>query len=290
MDSLQVGVVYPQIELGGDPRAVERIGRAAEDLGFDYLLAYDHVLGAVHEGREPTLLGPYTERDPFHDPLVMFAYLAGITERIGLVTGILILPQRQTALVARQAADVDLFSGGRLRLGVGIGWNFVEYEALGEDFHTRGAREEEQIGLLRQLWTEPVVDFAGRFDRIDRAALVPRPARTIPVWLGGFGEAAFRRAARVGDGFIFGGGATHVFESLKRVQQLVAEQGRSLDGFGTEYAVRTDKGPAAVAERMETWRDAGGTHSAVVTMSLGLETVDEHVDYLVKVATTLERS
>ncbi|HVE94794.1 MAG TPA: LLM class F420-dependent oxidoreductase [Acidimicrobiales bacterium] len=290
MDNLQVGVVYPQIELGGDPRAVERIGRATEELGFDYLLAYDHVLGAVHDGREPPLLGPYTEHDPFHDPLVMFAYLAGITERIGLTTGVIILPQRQTALVARQAADVDLFSGGRLRLGVGIGWNFVEYEALGEDFHTRGAREEEQIGLLRQLWTDPVVDFAGRFDRIDRAALVPRPARTIPIWLGGFGEAAFGRAARVGDGFMFGGGATHVFEALRRVQQLVIEQGRSLDGFGAECAVRTDKGPQAVAERMQAWRDAGGTHAAVVTMGLGLRTVDEHVDYVAKVATALEAS
>ena len=174
---LQVGVVYPQTELAGDPSAVRRIGRAVEDLGFDHLLAYDHVLGAVHADRTPPLTGPYTEHDPFHDPLVMFAYLAGVTERIGFGTGILVLPQRQTALVARQAADVDLLSGGRLRLGVGVGWNYVEYQALGEDFHTRGARQEEQIELLRRLFTEPVVDFAGRFDRVDRAALVPKPTR-----------------------------------------------------------------------------------------------------------------
>jgi alkanesulfonate monooxygenase SsuD/methylene tetrahydromethanopterin reductase-like flavin-dependent oxidoreductase (luciferase family) len=139
---MKVGVVYPQIELGGDPNAVRRIGKAVEDLGFDYLLAYDHVLGAVHEDRTPPLPGPYTERDPFHDPFVMFGYLAGITERIGFATGVLVLPQRQTALVARQAADVDLLSGGRLRLGVGVGWNHVEYQALGQDFRTRGAREE----------------------------------------------------------------------------------------------------------------------------------------------------
>ena len=150
-------------------------GLAVEELGFDNFLTYDHVLGAVHANRTPPLAGPYTEHDPFHDPFVMFAYLAGITERIGLATGILVLPQRQTALVARQAADVDLLSGGRLRLGVGIGWNQVEYEALGEDFHTRGARQEEQVQLLRQLFTEPVVDFSGRFDRIDRASLVPKP-------------------------------------------------------------------------------------------------------------------
>ena len=163
---MQIGVVYPQIELGGNPEAVRRIGRAVEELGFDHLLAYDHVLGAVHAERQPPLSGPYTEADPFHDPLVMFAYLAGLTERLGFVTGVLILPQRQTALVARQAADVDLLSGGRLRLGVGIGWNHVEYVALGQDFATRGAREEEQIGLLRRLWSEPVVDFDGRFDHI----------------------------------------------------------------------------------------------------------------------------
>src|ERR1700720_4169684 len=172
---MQIGVVYPQNELRGDPTAVRRIGRAVEDLGFDHLLAYDHVLGAVHADRTPPLAGPYTGHAPFHDPFVMFAYLAGITERIGFATGILVLPQRPTALVARQAADVDLLSGGRLRLGVGVGWNYVEYEALGQDFHTRGAREEEQIGLLRLLWTEPVVAYTGRFDRIDRAGTLPRP-------------------------------------------------------------------------------------------------------------------
>ena len=158
---MKIGVVYPQTELGGDPTAVRRIGKAVEDLGFDYLLAYDHVLGAEHADRTPPLPGPYTELDPFHDPFVMFGYLAGITERIGFATGVLVLPQRQTALVARQAADVDLLSGNRLRLGVGVGWNHVEYEALGQDFRTRGAREEEQIELLRRLFTEPVVDSRG---------------------------------------------------------------------------------------------------------------------------------
>src|SRR6202451_1541544 len=153
---MQIGAVYPQIELEGDPAAVRRIGKAVEDLGFDYLLAYDHVLGAVHADRTPELTGPYTEHDPFHDPFVMFAYLAGITERIGLATGIVVLPQRQTALVARQAADVDLLSGGRLRLGVGVGWNPVEYEALGQDFHSRGARQEEPIELLLRLFPETV--------------------------------------------------------------------------------------------------------------------------------------
>src|ERR1700736_4552643 len=190
---MQIGVVYPQTELRGDPTAVRQVGKAAEELGFDHLLAYDHVLGAVHENRTLQLTGPYTERDPFHDPFVMFAYLAAITERLRFATGVLVLPQRQTALVARQAADVDLLSGRRLRLGIGIGWNYVEYEALGQDFHTRGARQEEQIVLLRRLFTEPIVHFSGRFDRIDRASLVPKPIRPIPIWLGGSGEKAFDR-------------------------------------------------------------------------------------------------
>src|SRR3954465_13920058 len=178
---MQIGVVYPQTELHGDPAAVREVGLAVERLGFDHLLAYDHVLGVVHADRERPLAGIYSEVDPFHDPLVIFGYLAGITERIGFASGVMVLPQRSTALVARQAADVDLLSGGRLRLGVGVGWNHVEYEALGQDFGTRGARQEEQIALLRRLFTEPVVDFAGRFDRVDRAALMPKPARPIPI-------------------------------------------------------------------------------------------------------------
>src|ERR1700678_344442 len=227
---MEIGVVYPQIELRGDPTAVRRFAVAAEDLGFDYLLSYEHVLGAVHADRSPPLSGPYTEHDPFHDPFVMFAYLAGITHRIRFATGILVLPQRQTALVARQAADVDLFSGGRLRLGVGVGWNHVEYEALGQDFHTRGARQEEQIQLLRRLFAEPVVDFSGRFDRIDRAALLPKPAGPIPIWLGGSGEKAFDRAARLADGFIlFSGGVDQATEVWAQLRERVARAGRSVD-------------------------------------------------------------
>jgi probable F420-dependent oxidoreductase len=286
---MQIGVVYPQIELGGDPEAVRRIGRATEELGFDHLLAYDHVLGAVHDDRNPPLVGPYTERDPFHDPLVMFAHLAAVTERIGFVTGVLVLPQRQTALVARQAADVDLLSGGRLRLGVGIGWNHAEYEALGEDFGTRGAREEEQIALLRRLWTEPVVDFSGRFDRVDRASVIPKPTRLIPIWLGGYGDAAHARAARVGDGFIFGGRTEHVVAAWDGIRDRVAAEGRSVESFGGEYVVMSRKGPEQVAAKIAAWRDAGGTHAAVLTMGLGIGSTDDHIEYLAAIADVLGR-
>src|SRR3954471_20522860 len=258
---MQIGVVYPQTELHGDPAAVREIGLAVERLGFDHLLAYDHVLGVVHADRERPLSGPYSEVDPFHDPLVMFGYLAGITERIGFASGVLVLPQRSTALVARQAADVDLLSGGRLRLGVGVGWNHVEYEALGQDFRTRGARQEEQLQLLRRLFTEPVVDFSGRFERVDRASLVPTPARPIPIWLGGSSDAAFDRAARLADGFIFiGGGVDHTIEAWTRLRDRVRRQGRSVEDFGANYVALPQGGVGDATAEVDAWRDAGGTH------------------------------
>jgi len=288
---MQIGIVYPQTELGGDPSAVREVGLAVEDLGFDHLLAYDHVLGAEHADRTPPLSGPYNEHHPFHDPFVMFAYLAGITERIGFVTGILILPQRQTALVARQATDVDLFSGGRLRLGVGVGWNHVEYEALGQEFASRGARQEEQIQLLHELFTEPIVDFSGRFDRVDRAALVPKPTRPIPIWLGGSGDRAYERAARLADGFIFfGGGVDHAVEAWNALRDRVANADRSVDSFGGEYVALSGSKLHELAAEIDAWRDAGGTHVSIVTMGLGLNSVGDHVEYIASVASALTLS
>jgi probable F420-dependent oxidoreductase len=288
---VDVGVVYPQTELRGDPGAVRQIGRAVEDLGFDHILAYDHVLGAVHAERARQLTGPYSEQDPFHDPFVLFAYLAGITQRIQFATGVLVLPQRQTALVARQAADVDLLSGGRLRLGVGVGWNHVEYEALGQDFGTRGARQEEQIGLLRRLFTEPVVDFSGRFDRVDRAALVPKPTRSIPIWLGGASEAAFDRAARLADGFIFfAGGIDGAVDAWNAMRERLRVLGRSLDDFGAEFVARAQGGVDDLMAEIDAWREAGGTHVSVATMGLGLTSAEAHCEYLAAVADALSHA
>lgn len=288
---MQIGIVYPQTELGGDPGAVRSIGRAVEELGFDHLLAYEHVLGAVHADRTPALSGPYTEHHPFHDPFVMFGYLAGITERIGFATGILILPQRQTALVARQATDVDLLSGGRLRLGVGVGWSHVEYEALGQDFATRGARQEEQIDLLRRLFTGSVVDYSGRFDRIDRAALVPKPTRAIPIWLGGSGPRAYERAARLADGFMFiGRGVEATIDTWNALRDQVANAGRSVDDFGGEYVALSGANISELTAEISAWREAGGTHVSVVTMGLGLDSTEAHNDYIASVAAALNMS
>jgi len=280
---MKIGLIYPQTELQGDPGAVRRIGLAAEELGYDHLLTYDHVLGATHD-RKPPLSGPYTEKHPFHDPFVMFAYLAGITRRIEFVTGILILPQRQTVLVARQAADLDLLSNERFRLGVGIGWNYVEYDALGQDFHRRGKRLAEQIALLRRLWSEPLIDFTGTFDRIDRAALNPRPRRTIPIWLGAFSDVALRRAAALGDGFIFADGASDAFQLAPRLRQFLKEAGRPEQGFGLHCNMLMAKSPQAVIDTASRWRDIGGTHASVVTMGQNFTTIDQHIDYMRTVA------
>ena len=248
---MKAGVVYPQIELGGDTGAVKAFAQAAEDLGYDHIVIYDHVLGAVHAGREPKLTGPYKETDPFHEPLVTYAYLAGITKKLELVTGVIILPQRQTALFAKQAADVDLFSDGRLRLGVGVGWNWVEFDGLemSGHFRRRGKRQEQQIALIRKLWEEPVVEHEDSDHRIDRAGILPRPKRQIPIWLGGFSEAAYDRAARIGDGFLFSGRTqTEAVQIKAKIVAKLRELGRDADAFGFESssntAAGTTNGPA----------------------------------------------
>ena len=281
---MKVGIVYPQIELGGRAEAVRRIGLAVEELGFAHLTLYDHVVGAQHEGREPKLWGPYTEKDPFHDPFVAFGFLAGLTERIELVTGVLILPQRQTVLVAQQAADVDIFSNQRLRLGVGSGWNYVEYDALGQDFASRGARADEQIGFLRRLWDEPLLSFEGRFDRIERGNITPRPRRSIPIWVGGFTDPAYRRGAALGDGFIFAGDADRARPGWARVQELLAAEGRDPAAYGAEWVMTAERSVDAVTETLETWREDGGTHASVVSMNQGLDSVEAHLDFIGRVA------
>ena len=277
---MKVGVVYPQIELGGSADAVRRIGEAVVGSGFDHLVAYDHVLGAVHADRTPPLTGPYTERDPFHDPFVMFAYLAGRHERPRFATGILILPQRQTVLVARQAADLSLLSGGRFRLGVGTGWNPVEYDALGNDFASRGRRVDEQIALLRDsgpgkwststasttAWTEPR-SFRHRRARPRSGSVAIRHRPTVV-------------PPRLGDGFVFAGGREAIFEQWDHVRALVAAQGRDPATFGGQFLARGTDGPADVAAKIEQWAERGGTHAAVVTMGLGLDSTEAHVDYI----------
>ena len=198
---MRFGVVFPQLEIGADPVAVRDYAQAAESLGYQHLLVYDHVLGA-NAGSRPGWRGSYRHTDMFHEPFVLFGYLGGVTTTLELVTGVLILPQRQTALVAKQVAEVDVLTGGRLRLGIGTGWNAVEYEALSEDFHNRGLRSEEQIEVMRALWTRELVSYEGRWHKITDAGLNPLPVqRPVPVWFGGMDERVLRRTARMGDGW-----------------------------------------------------------------------------------------
>jgi probable F420-dependent oxidoreductase len=226
----------------------------------------------------------YHEKDPFHDPLVAFGYVAAITQRIELVTGILILPQRQTVLVARQAADVALLSGGRLRLGVGIGYNPVEYHALGAQWSVRGRRLDEQIPYLRELWSGAPLTFTGRFDQIDRAAVCPVPTAPIPIWLGGSSEAAFRRAARLDDGFVFGYGLrAEAIQAWQRVRRLLQEEGRSPDGFRALFNLLPDETGVWARQTVAALprlRDAGVTDVAVTSARNNLTTLDQHLDFI----------
>jgi probable F420-dependent oxidoreductase len=275
---MKIGVIYPQIEMKGDPQAARKFGLATEQLGYDHLIIYDHVLGAVHEGREPKLTGPYTEKHPFHDPFTMFSYLAGLTRTLEFVSGVIILPQRQTALVAKQAADLALFSNNRFRMGVGLGWNYVEYEALGQDFKTRGKRMEEQVALMRRLWSEPVVSFSGRFDKVDRASLSLFPTKPVPIWFGGFSEPAWRRAGRIADGFLFAGPLEAANAGWAVVKASMQEAGRDPATFGREYMYGAPTGDAdKIADAFKAWRDSGGTHASFATMGRGLDGVDAHI-------------
>jgi probable F420-dependent oxidoreductase len=288
---MRIGVVFPQTELGGDAGAVRAYALRAAELGYRHVLAYDHVLGAdpaVHTGWQ----GPYDVDTTFHEPFVMYGYMAAVAPQLELVTGIIILPQRQTALVAKQAAEVDLLTGGQFRLGVGLGWNAVEYEALGQDFASRGRRMEEQVQLLRRLWTERAVTFEGRFDRVTGAGLAPPPVqRPIPVWFGAQSERAYRRAGRLADGwFPQVRPGPELDEARRIVGQSAAEAGRDPASLGMEGRISWRGSPEKLAEHAASWRDAGASHVSVNTMGAGLATVDEHLAVLETAAAVLKPS
>lgn len=290
--TMRMGVIFPQTEIGADPGAIRAFAQAAEDAGFDFIAAYDHVVGASAAAYDKQRLkGPYRERHLFHEPLVLFGYLAAVTRRIQLTTGILILPQRQTVLVAKQAAEVDVLSGGRLRVGVGTGWNDVEYSALGVPFEQRGRRLEQQVQLLRALWTQPLVEFDGDYDTVPNAGLNPLPVqRPIPIWFGGTDERVLKRVGAIGDGWMplfrqFEPGMSRALSSedspaamFERMRGYARAAGRDPAAIGIEcrisYSRQTDDDWRAQAT---IFRDAGATHLALVTMNAGFATPDEHI-------------
>lgn len=276
---MQLGVIFPQTEIGADPGAVRAYAQAAESLGYEDLVVFDHVLGA-DASKRAGWDRPYRHTDMFHEPFVLFGYLAGVTAKIKLTTGVLILPQRQTALVAKQAAAVDVLSGGRLRLGIGIGWNEVEYEALGENFHDRGRRSEEQIQLLRALWTGDVVDFHGRYHQVSHAGINPLPVQQpIPIWLGGGAPQVVQRIGRLGDGWFPQFQPDHKGqERIAKMKEYAQAAGRDPDAVGIEGRISITAGdPDAWQQAAAAWNKAGATHLSVNTMRAGLHGPDEHI-------------
>jgi len=277
---MRMGVVFPQTEIGADPAYVRDYAQAAEELGFSHILAYDHVIGANLSSR-PGWKPPYSHLDIFHEPLVLFGFMAGATKKIELVTGIIILPQRQTVLVAKQAAAVDVFSGGRLRFGIGIGWNPVEYEALGENFKNRGQRCAEQVEVLRQLWTQELVNYEGRWHKITDAGINPLPVqRPIPIWFGGTDERALRRLARFGDGwFPLLAPDEKCHQAIGRVRAYAREAGRDPGQIGIEGRIAYGQGtPEAWLRDFHAWQALGATHVSVNTMKAGLKSPSAHIE------------
>jgi probable F420-dependent oxidoreductase len=286
---MRIGVVLPQTEIGADAGSVRAYGQRVEELGFRHLLAYDHVVGAdpaVHADWR----GPYDVDNTFHEPLVAFGYLAAVTATVELVTGVIILPQRQAVLVAKQAAEVDLLSGGRLRLGVGIGWNAVEYEALGQDFTNRGKRFEEQIGLMRRLWTEPSITLDGTFHQVTGAGLAPLPLqRPIPVWIGAQSPPAYRRAGRLADGWFpqMQPGA-ELDEARELVTQAAVAAGRDAADVAMEGRILWTGDQDGFADGLRRWADTGASHVSINTMGSGFRSVDEHLAALAAAAEVVD--
>ena len=276
---MKIGIVYPQLEFGNDPGLIKEFAQTAEGLGYNHVFAYEHVLGA-NPDRPEGWDKPFTHEHPFHEPFVLYSFMAAVTEKLEFITGILILPQRQTALVAKQAATLDVLSQGRLRLGIGLGWNNVEYESLNQDFHTRGRRLEEQVMLLRELWTSPLVQFSGQWHSIPDAGLNPLPIQQpIPIWFGGHADIVLRRIARMGNGWLPEyATASETQESLEKLDQYLKDEGRTLADIGIEPRLAFGEGdPETWDMRIEEWKEAGATHITLLTLGYGFDKPQDHL-------------
>lgn len=286
---MKIGVVFPQTEYGNDPQAIRDYAQTAEGLGFEFVVAYDHILGA-NPNRPGGWTGAYTYQTPFQEPFVLFSFMAAVTQKLEFSPGILILPQRQTALVAKQAATLDVLSGGRVRLGVGLGWNEVEYTSLGEDFHSRGRRIEEQVSLLRLLWTNELVNFSGKWHTIPDAGLNPLPVQQpIPIWFGANTEPALKRAARLADGWMTNHKSVeNARPYLDMLSRYLEEAGRKSSEFGIESRLAyTDGNPERWHKFMLDWEAAGATYISVNTMGCGFHTPIAHLSALRRFAETI---
>ena len=278
---MKTGIVLPHHEIGTDPGAIRAFVKGAEELGAAHIMIYDHVVGA-DRNRPGGFEGPYDKDVQFHEPFTFFAYVAALTTRIELVTGIIILPQRQTALVAKQAAELAILSENRLRLGIGTGWNTVEYEVLNEDFTNRGRRQEEQVELMRRFWQEDCFSYEGKYHQFTLAGINPRPSQPVPIWFGGGAPALLDRCARLGDGWMSVTGpdkrAEAAIESMRATRQAA---GLSWESFGIHAQVQAREVMAeSWQENYNEWRDMGATDLSIATHNAGYESVDEHLQAL----------
>lgn len=277
---MRIGAVFPQTEAGTDIGAVTDYIQNVESLGFDHVLAFDHVLGANASSR-PGWSGAYQHTDSFYEPMTFYSYVAAITSRLELATGVIILPQRQTALFAKQSATLDLISGGRLRLGIGTGWNQVEYEALGENFHNRGKRSEEQIDLLRKLWSQELVTFEGKFHTVTDAGLNPLPpGRSIPIWFGGMADPVLERVAKIGDGWLPLGSPNDKLKiSFDKLKKYLDQNSKSMSDIGVEamISLKNSGSDTDIRKDLSSWAEMGTTHISINTMNCGLKFPGEHI-------------
>jgi len=283
---MQIGAVFPQTEFGTVPSAIRDYAQTAEELGYTHILAYEHVLGA-NSDRPGGWQGPYTYKDSFLSPFLLFSYMTAFTTNLGFITGILILPQRQTALAAKQAATLDVLCGGRFRLGVGIGWNQVEYTSLNENFHDRGRRIEEQVSLMRELWTHPLIDFNGRWHHIPDAGINPLPIqKPIPIWFGGSAKPVLRRVAQMGNGWLPNlPKAEDAKPALEIIDKYLEKFGRKRTDIGIEARLRlSTKNPDSWLETIQAWQEEGATHMSINTMGYGLKSLQEHIQELARFA------
>jgi probable F420-dependent oxidoreductase len=277
---MKLGVTFPQTEFGTDPVALRDYTQMVEQLGLNHVLAYDHVIGA-NPDRPGGWRGTYTHESAFLSPFLLFSYMAAVTERLKFVTGIIILPQRETVLAAKQAATLDVLCGGRLRFGIGIGWNKVEYIALNQDFHKRGKRVDEQIALLQRLWTEPLITYSSEQHTIPDAGIKPLPVqRPIPIWFGGHADAALRRVARVGEGWMpLSVSAEKAKPLVERLHGFLEEEGRDPSEIGLEPRIAYGSGgPDEWTQQLDKWKAIGATHATINTMNAGLDGPQEHMD------------
>lgn len=283
---MKIGVVFPQTEFGNDIPALKDYTQTAEELGYSHILAYDHILGADPD-RPEGWKGPYTHKDPFHEVFSLFSFMAAITSTIEFATGVLVLPQRETAVAAKQAAELDVLSEGRLRLGIGIGWNQVEFTALNQDFSNRGRRIEEQLEVMRKLWTEPLVNYAGKWHNIPNAGLNPMPVQQpIPVWFGGHHDNVLRRIGESGDGWMTNfRQADQAKPSLKKIAEFAQAAGRDPQEIGLEPRINFDDGdPKVWHNTLDDWREVNASHITLNTMYSDFSTPEKHIEAIKKFA------